>query len=163
MSTIPKRRAIVRQSFPRAISDRSPIAGASRAIVLRTCFRLGEAINVGHQAVRTNSNVMIELYARIASSWDEEPASGKQHFVFGDLYHGKAPQLEGTFERRGQATFWGKDCNVSLDPDASCTMCRVIGRMKRDTEQKWCLEISGVWGASWGDVNWAAGIVNTLA
>ncbi|KAM3415455.1 hypothetical protein BST61_g8976 [Cercospora zeina] len=163
ISTSPERRAIVRQPFPRAILDRSPIAGASRATVLRTCFRLGEALNVGHQAVRTNSNVMIELYARIASFWNEKSSSRKQHFVFGDLFHGNAPRLEGTFERRGRATMWDKDCNVSLDPDASSTMCRVVGRMKRDAERKWCLEISGIWGASWEDVEWVAGIVNPPA
>ncbi|PPJ49593.1 hypothetical protein CBER1_01872 [Cercospora berteroae] len=158
-----QRKAIVRQPFPQAVLDRSPITGTSRATVLRTCFRLGEALNVGHQAVRMNIDVTIELYARVTSSWREEPSGRKQHFVFGDLFHGKSPQLEGTFEFHSQANLWNTDSETFLDAAASSTMCRAIGKMKRDAARKWRLEIRSIWEASWEDVDWAAGIADASA
>ena len=158
-----QRKAIVRQPFPQAVLDRSPITGASRATVLRTCFRLGEALNVGHQAVRMNTDVTIELYARVTSSWREEPSCRKQHFVFGDLFHGKSPQLEGTFELHSQAVLWNTDSETFLEAAASSTMCRAIGRMKRHADRKWRLEIRSIWEASWEDVDWAAGIADGSA
>ncbi|CAK1354355.1 unnamed protein product [Cercospora beticola] len=158
-----QRKAIVRQPFPQAVLDRSPITGTSRATVLRTCFRLGEALNVGHQAVRMNIDVTIELYARVTSSWREEPSGRKQHFVFADLFHGKSPQLEGVFELHSQAILWNTDSETFLDAVGSSTMCRAIGKMKRDADRKWRLEIRSIWEASWEDVDWAAGIADASA
>lgn len=151
-------KAIVRGPFPPAILDRSSIAGASKATLLRTCFRLGEALNTGSQAVRTNSNVVLELYARVTSSWREPPPGRKQHFVFADLYHDKPPHLEGTFELYNQATLWDLDSQAFLGASTSGTLCRAIVRMKRNPEQKWRLEILSIWEATWEDVAFAAGI-----
>ena len=61
---------LVRKSFPTPVLDRSPIFGVSNEIVLRTCFRLGEALNIGSQAVRSRKNVVIELYARVVADPD---------------------------------------------------------------------------------------------
>ena len=151
-------KAIVRPPFPRAILDRSSIAGASNATLLRTCFRLGEALNAGSQAVRSNSNVVLELYARVTSSWRDPPPGRKQHFVFADIYHDKPPHLEGTFELYNQATLWDLDSQAFLGASASGTLCRAIVRMKRNPQQKWRLEILSIWEATWEDVEFAAGI-----
>lgn len=151
-------KAIVRKAFPRSILDRSSIAGASNATLLRTCFRLGEALNTGSQAVRTNSNVIIELYARVTSSWRERSPGRKQHFVFADIYHDKPPHLEGTFELFNQATLWDLDSQAFLGTSTTGTLCRAIVRMKRNPQQKWRLEILSIWEATWEDVEFAAGI-----
>ncbi|USW48214.1 hypothetical protein Slin15195_G015330 [Septoria linicola] len=153
-------RPIVRQAFPQLILDRSPIAGATRSTTLRTCFRLGEALNVGSQAVRTNTSIVIELYARVMSSWREPQPGRKQHFVFADLYHDKAPQVDGTFELFNQASLWDLDSQTFLPGSASGSMCRAMVRMKRDTQQKWRFEVLSIWQASWEDVNTVWGIID---
>ncbi|SMQ49880.1 unnamed protein product [Zymoseptoria tritici ST99CH_3D7] len=148
---------IVREPFPNAILDRSPVHGASKSVVLRTCFRVGEAISAGCQSVRTGNNTIIELYARVTSSWREPAPGRKQHFVFKDLYHDRQPHLEGTFELWGQAPLWDLDSKPLLLADTQGTMCRVIARMRRDG-QKWRLEVLSIWEASWEDIDFVAGI-----
>jgi len=65
--------------------DRTSLSGVTNTSALRTCFRLGEALNTGCHAVRNNRNIVLELYARIASSWRDDKPSRKQHFVIHDL------------------------------------------------------------------------------
>lgn len=148
---------VVRKPFQQAILDRSPIFGASSGTLLRTCFRLGEALNTGSQAVRCNQNCIIELYARVTSSWREERPGRKQHFIFNDLYHDKPPLLDGTFELWDQSQLWDLDSKVFLTAGSAGIKCRVIAKMKRDG-QKWRLEILSIWEATWEDVDYAAGI-----
>ncbi|KAK5014633.1 hypothetical protein LTR60_003260, partial [Cryomyces antarcticus] len=88
---------IVRPPFPTQIKDKSPIIGLSANTILRTCFRLGEAINVGRQAIRTGRDVVIELYARVVSS-SREGNSLKQDFVFADLFSERSPELNGVYD-----------------------------------------------------------------
>ncbi|KAK5125061.1 hypothetical protein LTR85_001252 [Meristemomyces frigidus] len=148
---------IVRKPFPPPVLDRSPIFGATSGTVLRTCFRVGEALNVGCHAVRTNKNVMLEMYACVTSSWREEKPSRKQHFVFQDLYHDKPPHVDGTFALWDQSRLWDLDSTAFLVPRKEGIMCRVIARMRRDG-MKWRLEIFSIWEASWEDVDYVAGI-----
>ncbi|KAF2171361.1 hypothetical protein M409DRAFT_50813 [Zasmidium cellare ATCC 36951] len=149
-----KIKPIVRKPFLPAVLDRSPIFGASKSTVVRTSFRLGEALNFGAQAVRCNENAIIELYARATVSRRE---GRKQHFVFKDLYHDNPPYLEGTYELWDQARLWDLDSKPFLKARGPGILSRVIARMKRES-QKWRLEILNVWEASWGDVNYVAGI-----
>lgn len=149
-----KIRPIVRKPFQPAILDRSPVFGASKSVVLRTSFRVGEALNFGAQAVRTNNNAIIELYARVTVSRRE---GRKQHFLFKDLYHDKPPYLEGTYELFDQALLWDLDSKPFLKARGPGILSRVIARMKREG-QKWRLEILNIWEASWEDVNYVAGI-----
>ncbi|KAK4506490.1 hypothetical protein PRZ48_000222 [Zasmidium cellare] len=149
-----KIKPIVRKPFLPAVLDRSPIFGASKSTLLRTSFRLGEALNFGAQAVRSNENAIIELYARATVSKRE---GRKQHFVFKDLYHDKPPYLEGTYELFDQARLWDLDSKPFLKARGPGILARVIARMKREG-QKWRLEILNVWEASWEDVNYVAGI-----
>lgn len=149
-----KIKPIVRKLFLPAVLDRSPIFGASKSTVLRTSFRLGEALNFGAQAVRCHENTIIELYARATVSRRE---GRKQHFVFKDLYHDKPPYLEGTYELWDQARLWDLDSKPFLKARGPGILSRVIARTKREG-QKWRLEILNVWEASWDDVNYVAGI-----
>jgi hypothetical protein len=153
------RKPKVRKPFPSPILDRSPIFGASNGTILRTCFRVGEAMNVGCQAVRTNKTVLLELYARVTESWREEKPGHKQHFLFKDLYHDNPPHINGSFELWNQSKLWELDSNVFLSaakrPEG--IMCRVMARMRRDGT-KWRLEVLNIWEACWEDVDYVAGI-----
>ena len=151
---------IVRKTFPAPILDRSPIFGATNSIILRTCFRIGEALNVGSQAVRANNSVVLELYARVMSSRREPPqprGRRKQHFVFHDLHHDNPPHLEGTLESWDQGRLWDLDSKVFLIRRDVGIMCRVVAKMKRE-DSKWRLEVLSLWEAAWEDVEFVAGI-----
>lgn len=137
--------------------DRSSLFGVSNINALRTCFRVGEALNAGCQAVRNNRNLIIELYARITSSWREPKPSRKQHFIINDLYHDKPPFINGTFELWDQSKLWDQDSRPFIKAGADGMICRLIGRMKRDGTQ-WKLEILSIWQADWEDVEHVAGI-----
>ena len=157
MTSTDTNRPIVRKPFPQPVLDRSPIFGTSANTVLRTCFRVGEALNTGAQAVRTNKNVLLELYCRVTQSWREPKPGRKQHFVFKDLYHDNPPHLNGTFELWDQSRLWELDSVAFLTLKPEGTMARVIAKMKRDG-QKWRLEVMNIWEASWEDVEHVAGI-----
>ncbi|EMC99764.1 hypothetical protein BAUCODRAFT_53869, partial [Baudoinia panamericana UAMH 10762] len=148
---------IARQPFPSAVLDRSPVLGATYTTVLRTCFRIGEALNVGCQAVRTSKNVLIELYARVAQSWREEKPGRHQHFVLHDLYHDKPPYLTGTFDLWDQSKLWDLDSSAFLVPTQDGTMCRLVAQMQRE-DMKWKLKIFSIWQADWEDVDSVAGV-----
>ena len=75
-----------RPPFPKPIRDRSPILGLTNRAVLRTCFRIGEALNAAAVASRTNTDAVIELYARIIHSERETDKGFKQFFQFADLF-----------------------------------------------------------------------------
>jgi hypothetical protein len=133
--------------------DRTSLFGVSNTSALRTCFRVGEALNAGCHAVRNNCNLVLELYARVTSSWREPKPSGKQHFIINDLYHDKPPFINGTFELWGQSVLWEQDSKLFLRADAA----GMIARMKRDGT-KWRLEILSIWQVDWEDVEYVAGI-----
>ncbi|KAK4984159.1 hypothetical protein LTR66_008589 [Elasticomyces elasticus] len=147
---------IVRSPFPIAIRDRSPIIGLSASTVSRTCFRVGEALNVGCAAVRNNRSTIIELYARVTSSF-REPESVRQHFVFADLYHTRPPFLIGVYEVWKGVELWDFDSARFLDSNEDGRLCRCIGRMKRDGTN-WKLSVLNIWEASWEDIEYAAGL-----
>jgi hypothetical protein len=125
---------------------------------LRTCFRLGEVYNAGSQARLNNKKVIFEVYARVISSWREPKPGRKQHFILGDLYHGRAPRLHGTFELFSQSRLWERDSEAFLNTSTEGgTKCRAIARMKKDGKG-WCLEILSIWEATADDIEFAAGI-----
>ncbi|KAF2485473.1 hypothetical protein BDY17DRAFT_322311 [Neohortaea acidophila] len=153
------RKPIVRMPFPSSLLDRPAIHGASSSTLLRTCFRVGEALNVGAQAVRAGQDVILELYARVVSSYRANKVDGVQSFVFNDLYHDRPPHVEGSFELWRDSELWNADSSAFLEPKQGGIMCRVIARMKRDAERgKWRLEVLNVWEANWEDVEHVAGI-----
>ena len=82
--------------FPEQIQAGSPIPGLSTEVVLRTSFCVGEALNVGCQAARQDRHVLLELYARVMSSWREDKSS-QQHFVLADLTHDNPPFVNAVY------------------------------------------------------------------
>jgi hypothetical protein len=147
---------IVRSPFPTEVRDRSPIIGLSSNKLLRTCFRVGEAINQSCQAAKTGKNVLIELYAKVLSS---ERDHLQQRFTFHDLFHAKPPYIQATYA----AAIWKGvqlyeyDSSRLLQPGR---MCRCIGTMKRNGKD-WVMTVLNIWEATWEDVQWVEGIINS--
>lgn len=149
------RKPIARAPFPNAVRDRSPIIGLSPNTLLRTCFRIGEAINQAHQSSKSGKHIVFELYARILES---ERVETKQLFTFCDLFHGKRPYIKASYE----GVLWK---SVQLfDYDSKRLLqqgriCRCMGTMKRDGKE-WVMSVMNIWEATWDDIKWVEGIVN---
>ena len=148
---------IARPLFPRPVRDRSLILGVTPINALRTCFRIGEALNVGCQAVRTNRPITIELYARVETSWRDTTGSS-QHFVLSDLFHDRPPFINGLYDVQKDLELWDYDSSRFLEQASCKRLCRCIGRMKRE-EQKWKLVVLNIWEATWEDVEYVRDIV----
>jgi len=149
------RKPIARAPFPNAVRDRSPIIGLSPNTLLRTCFRIGEAINQAHQSTKSGKHIVFELYARILES---ERVETKQLFTFCDLFHGKPPYIKASYE----GVLWK---SVQLfDYDSKRLLqqgriCRCMGTMKRDGKE-WVMSVMNIWEATWDDIKWVEGIIN---
>jgi hypothetical protein len=124
---------------------------------LRTCFRVGEAINVGRSAARNGKTVFIELYARVLKS---ERSEEKQTFTFCDLFHSRKPYLEASYD----AAIWKSvelhevDSRVFLSEGVK--MCRCILSTKSNGKE-WVPTILNIWAAKRDDIMWVEGIVNS--
>lgn len=146
---------IVRPPFPSPVRDRSPVIGLSSDRLLRTCFRIGEAINAGRNAVKNGKNVLIELYARVLSSERDDKV---QHFVLCDLFHSKPPYLKAEYD----AGIWRSvalhefDSRVFLEQEGK--MCRCILTAK-SSGKEWTM--LNIWPAKEDDILWVEGIVNS--
>lgn len=168
---------IVRPPFPKSVNDRSHILGVSSSTLLRTCFRLGEAMNVGCNAVRHGQSVVIELYARVASSYREVEGTrqtGKQFFMLRDVFHEHPPYLQAVFEGWKGVQLFDDDAaaflgcgredeegglDVDVDADAGVgKLCRAVGRMSREGKS-WVFVMSSVWEAGWEDLQAVQAIV----
>jgi hypothetical protein len=147
---------IIRPPFPAPVRDRSPIMGVSASNYLRTCFRIGEALNEGCQAARCNKNVILELYAKVDSSW-RESADGKQHFLFSDLFHNRAPRIEGVYNLWKENELWAHESGQFLSAKGDKRLCRCIGKMKRE-KSVWMIIVLNIWEATWDDVDHVRGI-----
>lgn len=146
---------IVRVPFPSQVRDRSPVIGLSSAKVLRTCFRIGEAINAGRDAVKNNKDVLLEVYARVVESSRVE---GIQTFVFCDLFHTKPPYIKAEYP----STIWKGSALHDIDSGrllAGNRMCRCMGTMRRE-EKEWTLQVLNIWECTWEDIEWVKAIVN---
>lgn len=147
---------IVRPAFPTAVRDRSPIIGLTSNTLLRTCFRVGEAIHQSCQAVKIGNNILIEVYARVLNS---ERDGLQQRFTLCDLFHAKPPYIQAVYA----AAIWK---SVQLFEYDSARLlqqgriCRCIGTMKRDGRD-WVMTVLNVWEATWDDVQWVEGIVSS--
>jgi hypothetical protein len=149
------RKPIVRPPFPTPVRDRSPVIGLSPYLLLRTCFRIGEAINQACHAVKHGQKVIFELYAKVLSSHRNE---ARQDFVFHDLFHDKPPYIKGVYHAviwRG-VRLYDYDSQRLLEEKK---LCRCIGTIKRDGKE-WIMEVLNAWEAKWEDVAWVEGIVS---
>lgn len=150
------RKPIVRSPFPCPVRDRSPIIGLSSTTVLKTCFRIGEAINQSHQASKAGKHVMLELYARVLRSQRDEV---KQGFTFCDLFHTKPPYIKAVYD----AVIWKQVQLFNYDSKRLLQegrMCRCMGIMKRDGKE-WIMTVLNIWEATWEDIEWVEGIVSS--
>jgi hypothetical protein len=159
-------RRIVRPPFMQPIHDRSPIVGISATTRLRTCFRIGEALNTSFSAVRNSSqaastSILIELYAKVSSSQREE-SGVRHHFTFADLFHEeKPPFITGICECWKGSELWEYDCRRFLGSGIGGQkkkLCRVIASMKREGKE-WSLVVLNIWEATWNDVEYARMLV----
>ncbi|KAL6709873.1 hypothetical protein ACN47E_000658 [Coniothyrium glycines] len=149
------RKPIVRSPYPTSVCDRSPIIGLFPTTVLRTCFRVGEAINQNCHMAKTGRHVIIELYARILKA---ERTDTQQLFMFCDLFHAKPPYIKGVYE----AAIWKSVALFEYDGRRLLQegrMCRCIGTLTR-IDKDWVMTVLNIWEATWEDVDWVEGIVN---
>lgn len=150
------RKPIVRPPFPTAVRDRSPVIGMSSNAVLRCCFRIGEAISQSCHAAKADEHILIELYARILKSERDEL---QQRFTFCDLFHAKPPYIQATYA----AAIWRTSQLFEYDSTRLMQqgrICRCIGTMKRNGKE-WVMTVLNIWEATWEDVQWVEGIVNS--
>lgn len=150
----------MRPPFPAPIQDRSPILGLTNRTVLRTSFRIGEALNAAAAASRSNTDAVFELYARVLSSEREASGGFKQSFQFGDIFTDKPPYLNATYSLWKGVGLWDVDSRVFLGEGGRGKMARVVGRIKRCESGKGCeIVVLSVWEVDWEDVGVAKGIV----
>jgi len=148
---------IARPPFPKLVRDRSPLLGVSPNNALRTCFRIGEALNVGCRAVRAKSPIVVELYAKVESSY-RDMSSSLQYFVLSDLFHDRPPFIDAVYGLWQGSELWEYDSGRFLQPSSRKRLCRCVGRMKREG-LKWKFVVLNIWEATWEDVEYTKDIV----
>jgi len=150
----------VRPNFPKPLLPRSPITGVSQTAVLRTCFRIGEAVNAASVALRNSTDAIVELYCRVKYS-DREPTAYKQLFELADLFTpDKPPSLNGQYAIWKGVDLWDHDSRQFLAEGGRGKKARVIGRIKRGKKNVgWEIGILSVWQVDWEDIGIAKGVV----
>ena len=150
----------VRPPFPTPLLPRSPIMGLSPTTVLRTCFRIGEALNAASVSLRKSIDAIVELYCRVKYS-DREAHGYKQFFELGDLFTpDKSPSLHGQYAIWKGVGLWEHDSRQFLGQCGRGKMARVIGRIKRGENNKgWEMNVLSVWEVDWEDIGIAKGVV----
>lgn len=134
----------IRAPFAKPVRDRPVIHALHSQPVLRTCFRIGEALNAGCAAVSSDTDCIIELYARVSSS-TREPGTYKQRFRFADLFTAdKPPFLTGVYTLWRGVELWEHGSRVFLGEAGKGRMARVVGRMRKE-EGNWMMAILCVW------------------
>ena len=150
-----------RLSFPKPVQEGSAISGLVRHTALRTCFRIGEALNSAAAALRSEAEIILELYARVSSSTRDLEGGYKQQFDFMDLFTDKAPYLHGTFYSWKGVKQWDRDAQAFLGARGKGRLCRVIGKIRKsDDIAAGCeMVIMSIWDVDWDDIQIAKGIV----
>ncbi|KAL8860480.1 MAG: hypothetical protein Q9178_003139 [Gyalolechia marmorata] len=143
----------IRPVFPDPVRDRSPIHGLSSRTLLRTCFRIGEALNAGSAALRTRTDAVMELYARVSYS-DRPAGSVKQYFQFADIFSpDKPPFLKATYGLWKGVGIWDLDSKVFLGREGKGKMARVVGRIGREEKTRGLeMTVLSIWEVDWEDV-----------
>lgn len=148
----------IRAPFVKPVRDRPVIHALRSQTVLRTCFRIGEALNAGCTAASSNIDAVIELYARVSSS-TREPGTYKQRFQFADLFTpDKPPFLTGAYTLWRGVELWDRGSRVFLGEAGKGRMARVVSRMRKE-EGSWTMAILCIWQVDWEEVGLAKGIV----
>ena len=140
----------IRPSFPLAILPRSHVPGLASNTFLRTCFRIGEALNAACIAFRNSKDAVVELYCRIKYS-DREANGYKQFFELTDLFTPeKPPSLNGVYTIWKGVDLWNYDSKLLLGARGRGKMARILGRIRRGKDnQGWEMTMLNVWEATW--------------
>ena len=151
---------VIRPPFPASVLPRSPVTGVSPTTVLRTCLRVGEALNAASFSLRNSVDALIELYCRCKYS-DREPNGYKQYFELVDLFTpDRSPVLNGVYAIWKGVGLWELDSSVFLGDKGRGKMARVLGRIRRGEGGKgWELTILSIWEATWEDVEVVKGVI----
>ena len=153
----------IRQPFAKSVRDRPVIHALRSESVLRTCFRIGEALNAASAALNSGIDSIVELYARVSSSTREQkPSSSKQHFQFADLFTpDKPPFLTGVYTLWRGVKLWDHGSKVFLGKAGKGKMARVVGRMRKEEGGMGSLMmvVLCVWQVDWEEVGLAKGVV----
>ena len=145
----------VRSPFPSATWDRSPILGLSNSTVLRTCFRIGEALNAASNASRAGTDAVIELYARVI---DSSRDGCKQSFFFADIFTDNPPHLQGVYAVWKGVDLWDGDASAFLEDVGKGRICRVLGRLRKKRGEVCELNVLSIWCCKWYDMGIAKAI-----
>lgn len=173
-------RPFLRQAFPPPVRDRSNIQGLSSQTVLRTCFRIGEALKgfppspTPTKKITTPRTTVIELYAFVSASY----VSDNTHFfTFADLFFPtRPPYLKGKWAGGDPNNNIPCRQNYKKTKEDIGSMCRVIGTIGPvcgDSSDKnpssdnliapamkgMVMRVLGIWRADWNHVEYVKGIV----
>ncbi|KAF8534608.1 hypothetical protein BDD12DRAFT_859555 [Trichophaea hybrida] len=155
----------VRGRFPREVQPRSVVDGLSTRTIVKTCFRLGEALSVGIACKNMPysaevDDVLVELYARVSFS---ERIENRQNFQFLDLFHDRPPFLSGAFDYWKKCELWGAVSAVFLGSTGKGKTARVIGRMKTKDggsgRTAFYIQILLIWEAEGNDIQFSRNIL----
>lgn len=153
----------IRQPFTKSVRDRPVIHALRSEPVLRTCFRIGEALNAASAALSSGIDSIVELYAQISSSTREQKSSSsKQHFQLADLFTpDKPPFLTGVYTLWRGVELWDHGSKVFLGKAGKGKMARVVGRMRKEEGGmgNWMMVILCIWQVDWEEVGLAKGVV----
>lgn len=150
-----------RPEFPIRARERSPILGVSSSVILRTCFRIGEALRSSSLCVADRQDAIIELFARVTYSAREEGTT-KQHFHFADLFNDRPPNPKGLLDNYEIHALQETESRKLLGVESPGQMVRCLGRMKRERQGKnWMMDIINIRPTDWEEVRWTKKIAGT--
>lgn len=158
-----------RPPFPIAnVAARSPVTGLSSKMLLRTCFRIGEALSQASLCTRDNQDAFTELFARVTFS-SREADGKKQNFQFGDMFHNKPPFISGVLEKYASSDIQKTESFelITVDKekreDELGQMVRVLGRVKRVIQGRgYSMDIVNIRKTDWEEVRWTQRILSPL-
>lgn len=140
-----------RKPFPEILAQNlqpSPIHGISCTSCLRTCFSIGQALNTRSYASRTQSTVLVELFARLVINRDENDVA--TIYSLQDMSHDRPPHLPIDLTQSGS-----RHARYMLERIGG-NLCRCIGAVYKDAGQNPSIAIMAAHAACWDDVEYAA-------
>ncbi|KAK1636969.1 hypothetical protein BDP81DRAFT_216550 [Colletotrichum phormii] len=150
----------VRPPFPDKMRDRSVVVGLSSAMMMRTCFRIGELLNAQAKCSREKQDVFFELFARVIYS-NRENVARVQHLQLRDLFTERQPFLSGVFKGWKSGGPVDDQSKVFLGPDGKNKLCRCVCKVSEDKKAAIgrSATILSIRETTWDEVQWAMRIV----
>ncbi|KAK2745121.1 hypothetical protein FQN57_004028 [Myotisia sp. PD_48] len=171
----------IRRGFPSGAPNHTPIQGlCSNKIILRTCFRIAEALKVSSGTMKSGSSspisscqnqpkqTLVELYAIVKTSYRR---GSYQIFRFADIFFpSRPPYLMGKWEgwlgnpyldkcgesfltqKHLRLTYDWHCANTSTSEERSLKLCRVVGVISSSLDGTVAIRIVNIQKAEWSDV-----------